>query len=127
MPEATWESHEKHGRLTKQSDLPDSVYAFPNHRNEPEEVPTKKSVGSRCPRWLNAVVNGILVRNRPALVELPGGPVRLAPPTKLADWLLHFRTRLFLLVICVVRGLTTTNRVVWSPNEAYRFCVMNAS
>ena len=24
-PEATWEPHEKHGRLTKQSDLPDTV------------------------------------------------------------------------------------------------------
>ena len=28
MPEATWKPHEKHGRLTMQSDLPDSVYAF---------------------------------------------------------------------------------------------------
>ncbi len=32
---ATWHSHEKHGRLTKQSDLPDSVYAFPKQRKEP--------------------------------------------------------------------------------------------
>lgn len=31
----TWEPHEKHGRLTAQSDLPDSVYAFPNERKEP--------------------------------------------------------------------------------------------
>ncbi len=31
----TWEHHEKHGLLTKQSDLPDSVYAFPNQRKEP--------------------------------------------------------------------------------------------
>jgi len=35
MPEATWKPHEKHGRLTMQSDLPDSVYAFPNQRKEP--------------------------------------------------------------------------------------------
>jgi hypothetical protein len=35
MPEATWEAHEKHGRLTMQSDLPDSVYAFPKQRKEP--------------------------------------------------------------------------------------------
>lgn len=32
---ATWRPHEKHGRLTKQSDLPDSVYAFPKERKEP--------------------------------------------------------------------------------------------
>jgi hypothetical protein len=32
---ATWKSHEKHGRLTKQSDLPDSVFAFPKQRKEP--------------------------------------------------------------------------------------------
>jgi hypothetical protein len=35
MPEATWEPHEKHGHLTTQSDLPDSVFAFPQHRKEP--------------------------------------------------------------------------------------------
>ena len=35
MPEATWEPHEKHGRFTTQSDLPDSVYAFPKQRKEP--------------------------------------------------------------------------------------------
>ena len=35
MPEATWEPHEKHGRLTMQSDLPDTVYAFPKQRKEP--------------------------------------------------------------------------------------------
>jgi hypothetical protein len=35
MAEATWKPHEKHGRLTIQSDLPDSVYAFPKQRNEP--------------------------------------------------------------------------------------------
>ena len=35
MPEATWKPHEKHGRLTIQSDLPDSVYAFPKQRKEP--------------------------------------------------------------------------------------------
>ena len=32
---ATWKPHEKHGPLTKQSDLPDSVYAFPKARKEP--------------------------------------------------------------------------------------------
>jgi len=31
----TWKPHEKHGRLTRQSDLPDSVYAFPKERKEP--------------------------------------------------------------------------------------------
>jgi len=31
----TWKPHEKHGRLTAQSDLPDSVYAFPHERKEP--------------------------------------------------------------------------------------------
>src|ERR1700722_14713274 len=35
MPEATWKPHEKPGRLTMQSDLPDSVYAFPKQRKEP--------------------------------------------------------------------------------------------
>jgi hypothetical protein len=33
--EATWQPHEKHGRLTKQSDLPDTVFAFPKQRKEP--------------------------------------------------------------------------------------------
>jgi hypothetical protein len=28
-------THEKHGTLTTQSDLPDSVYAFPKQRKEP--------------------------------------------------------------------------------------------
>src|SRR6201987_4138277 len=32
---ATWKPHEKHGRLTAQSDLPDSVFAFPKERKEP--------------------------------------------------------------------------------------------
>ena len=32
---STWQPHEKHGRLTAQSDLPDSVYAFPKERKEP--------------------------------------------------------------------------------------------
>ena len=32
---ATWMPHEKHGRLTAQSDLPDTVYAFPKQRKEP--------------------------------------------------------------------------------------------
>jgi hypothetical protein len=31
----TWKPHEKHGRLTRQSDLPASVYAFPKERKEP--------------------------------------------------------------------------------------------
>jgi hypothetical protein len=35
MPEATWKPHEKHGRLTMQRDLPDSVFAFPKQRKEP--------------------------------------------------------------------------------------------
>ena len=36
MPtEATGKPHEKHGRLTKQSDLPDTVFAFPKQRKEP--------------------------------------------------------------------------------------------
>jgi hypothetical protein len=35
MAEATWKPHEKHGQLTTQSDLPDSVYAFPKQRKEP--------------------------------------------------------------------------------------------
>jgi hypothetical protein len=35
MPETTWKPHEKHGWLTKQSDLPDSVFAFPKQRKEP--------------------------------------------------------------------------------------------
>jgi hypothetical protein len=33
--EATWRPHEKHGRLTKQSDLPDTVFAFPEQRKDP--------------------------------------------------------------------------------------------
>src|SRR5271167_2648075 len=32
---ATWMPHEKHGQLTTQSDLPDTVYAFPKQRKEP--------------------------------------------------------------------------------------------
>jgi hypothetical protein len=35
MLEPTWKPHEKHGHLTTQSDLPDSVYAFPKQRKEP--------------------------------------------------------------------------------------------
>ena len=35
MAEPTWKPHEKHGTLTAQSDLPDSVYAFPKQRKEP--------------------------------------------------------------------------------------------
>jgi hypothetical protein len=33
--EATWRPHEKRGILTAQSDLPDSVFAFPKQRKEP--------------------------------------------------------------------------------------------
>ena len=33
--QATWKPHEKHGRLTERSDLPDSVFAFPKERKEP--------------------------------------------------------------------------------------------
>ena len=36
--EATWKPHEKHGQLTKQSDLPDGVFAFPKQRKEPLTV-----------------------------------------------------------------------------------------
>jgi hypothetical protein len=32
---ATWKPHEKHGQLTKQSDLPDTVFAFAKQRKEP--------------------------------------------------------------------------------------------
>jgi hypothetical protein len=32
---STWKPHEKHGRLTAQGTLPDSVYAFPKQRKEP--------------------------------------------------------------------------------------------
>ena len=35
MAKETWEPHEKHGRLTTESDLPASVYAFPKQRKEP--------------------------------------------------------------------------------------------
>lgn len=34
-PQPTWQAHEKHGELTTQSDLPDSVFAFPKQRKEP--------------------------------------------------------------------------------------------
>ena len=32
---ATWKPHDKHGGLTMQSNLPDSVFAFPHQRKEP--------------------------------------------------------------------------------------------
>ncbi|MDQ2872855.1 MAG: DUF3175 domain-containing protein [Candidatus Eremiobacteraeota bacterium] len=35
MKRATWKPHEKHGDLTKRSDLPDSVFAYPKERKEP--------------------------------------------------------------------------------------------
>lgn len=31
----TWEPYEEHGRLTTRSNLPDTVFAFPNQRKEP--------------------------------------------------------------------------------------------
>jgi len=31
----TWKPHEKHGQLTQRSDLPQSVYAFPEQQKEP--------------------------------------------------------------------------------------------
>jgi hypothetical protein len=31
----TWQPHERHGHLTTQSDLPDTVFAFPRQRKEP--------------------------------------------------------------------------------------------
>jgi len=33
--QTTWKPHEAHGTLTAQSDLPDTVFAFPNQRKEP--------------------------------------------------------------------------------------------
>ena len=33
--QATWQPHERHGRLTTQSNLPDTVFAFPKQRKEP--------------------------------------------------------------------------------------------
>jgi hypothetical protein len=35
MATATWKPHEKHGDLTSRSDLPESVYAFPDQKKEP--------------------------------------------------------------------------------------------
>ena len=35
MVNSTWQPHEKHGHLTAQSDLPDTVFAFPKQRKEP--------------------------------------------------------------------------------------------
>ena len=34
-PEATWQPYERHGDLTTRSDLPDTVFAFPEERKEP--------------------------------------------------------------------------------------------
>jgi hypothetical protein len=31
----TWKPHEKHGKLTMKSDLPDTVFAYPQQRKEP--------------------------------------------------------------------------------------------
>ena len=33
--EPTWQPFERHGNLTTQSDLPDTVFAFPKQRKEP--------------------------------------------------------------------------------------------
>jgi hypothetical protein len=33
--QATWVPYQKRGRLTKRSDLPDTVFAFPEQRKEP--------------------------------------------------------------------------------------------
>jgi Family of unknown function (DUF6582) len=33
--QTTWKPHEAHGTLTAQSDLPDTVFAFPKQRKEP--------------------------------------------------------------------------------------------
>lgn len=33
--QTTWEPHTKHGDLTTTSDLPESVFAFPQQRKEP--------------------------------------------------------------------------------------------
>jgi Family of unknown function (DUF6582) len=33
--EPTWQPHERHGQLTTQSDLPGTVFAFPEQRKEP--------------------------------------------------------------------------------------------
>jgi hypothetical protein len=35
MARATWKPYEKHGELTKRSDIPDSAYAYPKERKEP--------------------------------------------------------------------------------------------
>jgi hypothetical protein len=49
MPEATCKPHEKHGRLTTQGDLPDSVYAFPKQRKEP--LTDRQHVGNAVARF----------------------------------------------------------------------------
>jgi Family of unknown function (DUF6582) len=33
--QTTWQPHTEHGELTSRSDLPDSVFAFPEQRKEP--------------------------------------------------------------------------------------------
>jgi hypothetical protein len=35
MIRATWKPYEKHGELTKRSDIPDSAFAYPEKRKEP--------------------------------------------------------------------------------------------
>jgi hypothetical protein len=46
---ATWKPHEKHGLLTEQGDLPDSVFAFPKQRKEP--LTDKKHVRNAVARF----------------------------------------------------------------------------
>jgi hypothetical protein len=52
MPETTWKPREKHGRRTMQSDLPDSVYAFPKQRKEP--LTDAQHVGNAVARFLKS-------------------------------------------------------------------------
>jgi hypothetical protein len=39
----SWKPHEKHGHLTRQSNLPDTVFAFPKQRKEPLTVTLSES------------------------------------------------------------------------------------
>jgi hypothetical protein len=45
--EATWKPHAKHNRLTMQSDLPDSVFAFPYKRKEPLTDASSPTISGR--------------------------------------------------------------------------------
>ena len=46
--EATWKPHEKHGRLTKQSDLPDTGSASPGAAEESRDV---QPAGTTMKAW----------------------------------------------------------------------------